>query len=170
MLSLNNSFAPVESLMESDLSEPETQEDEEIRVLLVEDVTSDALLTRIVLESADIPFSLSRMKNGSDVLSHLRMGRLAFPSELPDLIILDLGLPDMDGFEIMAEMVHMPASIRAIPIVIVTAQKDFEYICQSYPLYFMSYINKPCGTEEIKRILTMVRDWKKKNSRNEQTG
>lgn len=131
-----------------------------INVLLVEDVESDALLTQRALEKTQIPFSLSNIKYGTKILSLLNISQRVCPEECPDLILLDLGLPDMDGFEVLSEMSQMSAAIRSIPIVVLTSHKQFEYIRHSYPLYMMAYINKPCAVPEIKSVLEQVRRWK----------
>lgn len=130
----------------------------QLNILLVEDVQSDAMLTRIALDATKIPYNLSKVKRGDDVLPRLTINRVACPSELPDIIMLDLGLPVMDGFEILAEMAALPASIRHIPIVILTGHKHFEYLCNTYPyLHIIGYVSKPCPVEEIQRLLLQAR-------------
>src|SRR5690349_10773277 len=78
--------------------------DDHIHILLVEDVPSDALLTRIALERTNIPFALSKIGRGDEVISRLCISQRICPSQVPDLIMLDLGLPGMDGFEILSEL------------------------------------------------------------------
>lgn len=137
-----------------------TQE-EYVNILLVEDIYHDALLTTIAIEATNIPFSLCKIKRGDEVLSKLRLSKRICPSETPDVIILDLGLPGMDGFEVLSEMAHMSSSIRSIPIVLLTAHQNFEYIQKTYPLYIMAYLNKPCKTESINKILLEILALKK---------
>ncbi|MGE3713284.1 MAG: response regulator [Alphaproteobacteria bacterium] len=127
-------------------------------IMLVEDVYADAMLTRIAIEASRIPANISKIARGNEVVSKLRYGRMCYPSRLPDLIILDLGLPGMDGFEILNEMANLPSSLRAIPIVIVTAHKDFDYLRSTYPLYILDYIQKPCDSAHMRRILRFVRE------------
>lgn len=127
-----------------------------LNVLMVEDVYSDAMIIKIALDTTKIPFELSKIRRGDAVLPHLSISRMI--SELPDLILMDLGLPGMDGFEVLAEMGALPASIRHIPIVILTAHKHFEYIQDTYPsLHIIGYMNKPCSATDIKPFLLRAR-------------
>lgn len=135
-------------------------DEEEVKILLVEDTYSDVLLTRISLEATKVPFSLSKIMRGDEVISRLSISQLCCPSEIPDLIMLDLGLPGMDGFEILAEMAQMPASVRSIPIVILTAHKHFGYVSKTYPLCVMAYLTKPCNSGELREILNRVKNLK----------
>lgn len=59
--------------------------------------------------------------------------------------------------DVMEELSQMPALIRSIPIVILTGHEHFEYIKNTYPICVMSYINKPCHTEELKNVLMRVK-------------
>lgn len=126
-------------------------------ILLVEDVFSDAALTRIALEATGISHTLSRIKSGDEVLAHLGVRRRLPHQPLPDVILLDLGLPMMDGFEVLAEMMQASPEIRSVPIVILTAHQHFEYLRSVYPfLCIMDYINKPCSPPDMRRILSHV--------------
>lgn len=130
--------------------------DDSLHVLMVEDEYSDAMLIKIALDAARIPYELSKIRRGDAVLPHLKISRMV--SELPDLLLMDLGLPGMDGFEILAEMAALPAAIRHIPIVILTAHKHFEYIRSSYPsLHIIGYLNKPCTASGIKQFMVQAR-------------
>lgn len=137
-------------------------DDKAIRILLAEDNGSDALLTRIALSSTSIPFTLSTVKKGTEVLSRLKFDLNFCTSQLPDLILLDLGLPEIDGFELLSEFSRMSPTIRSLPIVVLTAHKHFDYIKHSYPLCIAAYINKPCKSEELEDILVRVRSWKER--------
>lgn len=125
-------------------------------ILLVEDALSDALLTRLALDECNVPYRLCTLRKGSHVLPFLATCGV----ELPDLIMLDLGLPEMDGFEILAGIAENPAALRAIPIVILTNHPNFEYIKQNYPLCIMDYINKPCRAEDMRGLLSRVSQWR----------
>lgn len=128
-----------------------------LTILLAEDLYADAMLTKIALDATRMPYALSRIRYGNEVLSHLRARKRLCPGELPDLILLDLGLPGMDGFDILADLTQAPADIRAIPLVILTAHQHFEYLRKAYPsLHILDYITKPCASEKMKAILMRV--------------
>lgn len=135
-----------------------TEWDEPLEIMMVEDVRADAMLTKIAIESANFPHHITKVTKGDEVVSKLRNGRMCHPSRTPDLIILDLGLPGMDGFDILNEMANLPSSLRSIPIVIVTMHDQFQYLKSTYPLYILGYIKKPCATEEMLSILARVRE------------
>ena len=74
---------------------------------------------------------------------------------IADLIILDLGLPGKNGFDILSEIAEAPPSLKAIPIVILTNFPDFEYLSvEHYDLPFIKYLKKPCEVHELKNILS----------------
>jgi CheY-like chemotaxis protein len=107
-------------------------------ILLVEDSVADALLTKKALDHLGLGYRLTYLSKGSEVMPYL----LSRKDKKPDLMILDLGLPDISGFDIMDELAEMPASIRDVPIVIVTGYDDFGYIRQNDRLLIRDYVYK----------------------------
>jgi len=132
-------------------------DDRPVDILLVEDTTSDALLLRLALDAARIPYSLRTLRNGDEVLPLLAYEAKSGNRGLPDLIMLDLGLPCMNGFEILEELATADRRLRAVPIVILTGYEDFDYVRRSYNLYVPAYINKPCNPEKIREALGFIR-------------
>jgi len=118
-------------------------------ILLVEDSFSDALLTRFSLDATHIPYKLSTLHKGTQVLPYLNKYR----RELPDLILLDLGMPGMDGFEVLDGLATFPPAIRSIPVVILTAYSHFDYVPANYPASIVRYLNKPCDAQEMREVL-----------------
>lgn len=124
-----------------------------LQILLVEDLPADALLIKIALDGTGIPYEISRLRRGSEVIPSLRMSHTFNPADLPDLILLDLGLPDTSGFEVLEEMAKLQPSLRAVPIVILTAHEHFDYLCKTDMLCIRSYVRKPCSSDEMREIL-----------------
>lgn len=106
--------------------------------LLVEDSRPDALLIKIALESLGLGYNLIHLERGVDVIPYL----LADNDNKPDLLILDLGLPDLSGFDILEYLAALPAKMRDFPIVIVTGYEDFGYICNNPVLLIKGYVQK----------------------------
>ncbi len=132
-------------------------EAQKLNILLVEDTNADALLTRIAIEETEIPCRISRMARGDNVLPGLLAKQRLCPTEIPDVILLDLGLPGMDGFEILAELSSMSPLLRSIPIIILTAYENFEYISRNYPLCVVAHLSKPCHSADVKTALSRIR-------------
>lgn len=126
-----------------------------MNIWLIEDTISDALLARFSMDATKIPYQLTTLHRGYQLMQHLDNKNKA----KPDVIILDLGLPDMDGFEILAHLAEVKASIKAIPIVILTGQKHFEYIQSAYPLSIFAYVNKPCNDEDMREVLLRIQSY-----------
>lgn len=125
---------------------------EPIDIVLVEDTFSDELLTRITLDTSNIPYRMVTLDKGDKVIPYLVECR----HTLPDLIMLDLGLPGMDGFELFASLSEMRCTIRQIPIVVLTAYENFEYIRENYPFSIMDYLRKPLNVEKTQHILKTI--------------
>ncbi len=111
-------------------------------ILLVEDNPGDVELTRESLEMAGMSTNLHVVPDGIEAMAFLhRQGHYAGVPR-PDLILLDLNLPKMDGREVLAQ-VKTDEDLRVIPIVVLTTSRADEDILQSYKLNANSYIGKP---------------------------
>jgi chemotaxis family two-component system response regulator Rcp1 len=125
------------------LSEPNPEQ----TIWLVEDNPQDALLIKKSLQRTDATYRLTHLTRGDELLNRL------MNSSTPDLIMLDLGLPGLNGFDTLEEISKMSARIRSIPIVILTGYKDFDYIDRNFPLCIQGYWNKPCCSKQLKGLL-----------------
>ena len=116
-----------------------------IKVLIVEDETSISNFISTTLKSNGYTTIVS--PNGKDALSMI-------PSHCPDIILLDLGLPDMDGMEILKEL----RKWSGIPVIIVSARSDEQEKVMALDAGADDYITKPFGTSELlARIRTALR-------------
>jgi CheY-like chemotaxis protein len=125
-----------------------------LKILLVEDNDSDAELTRVVLDTLDIPYMLQHLRRGSEVVPYLvRQGRWS-NEPAPDLILLDLGLPGEDGFEVLSDIAAMHGAIHAIPIVVLTGYEQFSYLKKVYEGRIADYLTKPCNPDKLRRLMS----------------
>lgn len=124
-----------------------------LNILLVEDSKSDAAYMRIMLENTNVAYTMDLIDKGKDVVPYLLKKRGFFNETLPDLILLDLGLPYKDGFEVLSDLTLLSGNIRSIPIVIITGYENFAYIKNTHDLYIFDYITKPCEVEGLRKIL-----------------
>lgn len=124
-------------------------------ILLVEDEPGDQELTRRALLSGNIKKDLYVVKDGEEALDYLyRRGRYTegewFP--LPDLILLDLNLPRLDGRQFLTHIKADP-DFRRIPVIVLTTSQDEKDIQQSYEIGANSYVVKPVTVERIMKLV-----------------
>lgn len=114
-------------------------------ILLVEDDPADQELARRALTGDVLDTDLRIVSDGSEAMDYLyRQGSYADPasSPRPDLILLDLNMPRMDGRQVLARVRHDP-DLRRIPVVVLTTSSDEDDVSRSYDLGCNSYITKP---------------------------
>ncbi len=132
-----------------------------IDIVLAEDSIGDQCLTEIALKKTNIPHYLTTYRNGDLLLPALVEQREQNKKLLPDLLLLDIGLPGRNGIDILAELAQSSPSIRSIPIVILTNYSDLEYICSKQNnLFIVSYLRKPCDPAILKIIMENIRRYK----------
>ncbi len=132
-------------------------------ILLVEDDPSDVTLTKMALRSAEIPHHLHNAANGKEVLGCLNGQCAPEFNRTPDVVLLDLSLPDKNGFEILAEISALPNRYRSLPFVILTGSEHYRYITHTYDLWMPAYLTKPCTAEKMKEAFSAVNAPRKRN-------
>lgn len=126
-----------------------------LEILLVEDSPADVGLTRVALEVAATTTRLSDVGDGVEAMDFLkRRGRHA-NAPRPDLILLDLNMPRMDGRELLA-MIKADEELRDIPVVILTTSSADTDIKACYKSHCNCYITKPVELDDFLRILQSV--------------
>jgi CheY-like chemotaxis protein len=129
-----------------------------VEILLVEDDDGDAFLTENALRAGGVPFALHVVPTGEDGLDYLyRRGEYA-DAPRPDLVLLDLHLPGIDGKEVLHEL-KQHASFRRIPIVVLTSSRAESDILRSYNLYANAYMVKPGDPSIFERLATSLQDY-----------
>lgn len=129
-----------------------------IEILLIEDSPSDANLTMQSLQQAKITNRLHWVEEGEAAMDFLyRRGNYA-DAPRPDLIVLDLNLPGMDGQEILAE-VKADADLRRIPVVILTTSSNEEDVLRSYDLNANCYVTKPFNVQQFIQVVQLISDF-----------
>jgi CheY-like chemotaxis protein len=125
-----------------------------IEVLLVEDDPGDVQLTREAFEEHKVRNRLTVVSDGVDALAYLRRDPSVYPDAVrPDLILLDLNLPRVDGREVLQEIKADP-ELRRIPVVVLTTSQADEDIVRSYNLHANAYVTKPV---DFDRFIAVVR-------------
>jgi CheY-like chemotaxis protein len=125
-----------------------------IEVLLVEDDPGDVQLTKEAFEEHKVRNRLTVVSDGVDALAYLRRDPSVYPDAVrPDLILLDLNLPRVDGREVLQEIKGDP-ELRRIPVVVLTTSQADEDIVRSYNLHANAYVTKPV---DFDRFISVVR-------------
>jgi chemotaxis family two-component system response regulator Rcp1 len=133
-------------------------------VLLVEDSPGDVRLTREAFRSASAPIRLHVATDGVEALAFLKKEGLCVVSPRPDLILLDLNMPRMDGREVLA-YIKADNSLKTIPTIILTVSDAESDIAKSYELNASCYLTKPGQLEEFEKLVKSVSDFWLKNAR-----
>lgn len=121
-----------------------------INILLVEDNPDDVELTIHALKKNNIVNPIAVMRDGQEALDYLfYRGKYAGAAHsLPNVILLDLKLPKVDGIEILQKIKH-DRRLKLIPVVVLTSSKEESDVIRSYDLGVNSYIRKPVDFEQF---------------------
>ena len=129
-----------------------------VEILLVEDNPSDVVLTQIAMRQCKIANNLQVASDGEEALALLRgQGKFA-GAPRPDLILLDLNLPRMDGRELLSAIKSDP-TLQAIPVVVLTTSGEERDVVQSYALHANAYIAKPIDMDQFVKIVKAIDDF-----------
>ncbi|MFN6518818.1 MAG: response regulator [Nostoc sp. CreGUA01] len=129
-----------------------------IEILLVEDSPSDANLTIKGFLNARIANNLHWVEDGESAMNYL-LSQGEFADALrPDLILLDLNLPGMDGREVLTAIKSDP-NLKSIPVVVITTSNDEQDILRSYNLSANCYVTKPIDIYQFIQVLQLIKDF-----------
>ena len=129
-----------------------------IEILLVEDDPGDVLMTREALEDSKVINNLHVVDNGEEAVAFLRQENGHGGAPRPDLVLLDLNLPRLDGREVLAQVKNDP-DLRRIPVVVLTTSEAEEDVLRSYDLHANAYVTKPVDFESFAAVVRQVDDF-----------
>ena len=127
-------------------------------VLLVEDNENDVELTQRALQKEGLHVNLQHVWNGEECMSYLRREGDYADKPWPDMVLLDLNLPVMDGREVLAEIVR-DESLRRIPVVILTTSAADADLLRMYELRCNAYIVKPVDFDQFREVIRSLGDF-----------
>jgi CheY-like chemotaxis protein len=127
-------------------------------VLLVEDNDDDVYLTQRAFKAAKFIVNLHHVNNGRKCMAFLRKQPPYADAPTPDLILLDLNMPVMDGREVLAEIVKDEA-LRHLPVIVLTTSYEAEDVQKMYKLRCNSYITKPVDFEKFVEAVRKLEDY-----------
>lgn len=127
-------------------------------VLLVEDTEADAHLTRLAFLEGRFHVDLHHVVDGIDALAFLRREERWANAPRPDLILLDLNMPRMDGREFLAE-IKKDDDLAAIPVVVLTTSEVQRDVMASYRNGAAGYIVKPLDMDQFIKAIQGLEDY-----------
>jgi chemotaxis family two-component system response regulator Rcp1 len=129
-----------------------------IQVLLVEDSPGDVRLTQEAFREANRAIHLNVATDGVEAMAFLRQEGTYRNAPRPDLILLDLNLPKMDGREVLAH-IKEDAGLKTIPTVILTTSDAEADIVKSYQLQANCYLTKPVQLDAFESLVKSINDF-----------
>ncbi len=127
----------------------------EIKILLVEDNPGDVRLTKEALRTSLAPYHCHTVSDGVEALEFLTKESGSPGHFRPDLILLDLNLPRMDGRELLGR-IKSHDKLKSIPVIVLTTSDDKSDIAQTYELHANCYILKPIDFGEFMRVFEAI--------------
>jgi chemotaxis family two-component system response regulator Rcp1 len=124
-------------------------------ILLVEDRPGDIRLTREAFHHRGTPLRLYHAWNGIEAMSFLRHEGVYADRPRPDLILLDLDMPVMDGRETLARIKGDPY-LMAIPTIILTTSDSEADVSLCYMLHANCYLQKPANWDAFEQLVTRI--------------
>jgi chemotaxis family two-component system response regulator Rcp1 len=129
-----------------------------VEVLLIEDSPGDVRLTREAFRDANLSVRLHVAEDGVEAMAFLRREGTHDEAPRPDLILLDLNLPKMDGREVLA-LIKKDEKFRTIPTVILTTSEAESDIVKSYQLQANAYLSKPVQLDAFESLVKSISDF-----------
>jgi len=129
-----------------------------IEILLVEDNPGDARLALESFKESKIRNALHWVQDGVEALAFMRRQGRYTNEPRPDVILLDLNMPKMDGRRVLAE-IKSDDDLKRIPVVILTISKSEEDILKTYNLHANCYITKPLDLDQFMKVIRSIEDF-----------
>ena len=123
-----------------------------VEILLIDDSPSDALLTKEALKHGTTPNNFHHVKDGPSAMAYLqRRGEFAAATR-PDLVLLDLDMPGMDGRDVL-RAIRSDDALKNLTVVVLTTSSAREDIASAYELLANCYITKPVDMKEFAQAM-----------------
>jgi CheY-like chemotaxis protein len=144
---------------------------EETVILLVEDEEDDVLLIKNAFSQAKIPNPLHVVWNGQEAIAYL-MGAGAYANReeypLPDLMLLDLKMPRVNGFEVLEWLKQQPG-LAALRVLVLTSSENLHDVNRAYQLGANSFLVKPLDFQDVIQLSRLIQEFWLKASKSPET-
>ena len=129
-----------------------------VEILLVEDNPGDARLAIEALKGARVRNNMHVVRDGVEAMAFVRRENQYADAPRPDLILLDLNLPQRNGYEVLAEIKEDP-DLKRIPVVVLTTSEAEEDILRTYDLHANCYITKPINLDRFIEVVRTIEEF-----------
>ena len=129
-----------------------------MEILLVDDNPGDVRLTAEALKDGEVENRLHTAKDGMEAIAFLRRKGRYIDAPRPDLILLDLNMPRMNGRQVLAE-IKEDSALKHIPVIILTGSRDMDDIVRMYDLDANCYVTKPIDFEQFTMMVKSITDF-----------
>lgn len=133
-------------------------QDRSLEILLVEDNLGDIRILTEALKEVGWTGQVEVVRDGSEALEYLRRQGRHKNARRPDLVLLDLNLPRMDGLEVLAQ-IKPDSSLRPIPVVMLSSSDNDQDVTTAYELHANSYVVKPPDFNGLVRALRSILEY-----------
>jgi CheY-like chemotaxis protein len=123
-----------------------------VDIHLADDNEDDVLLVKLAFEQAKMMNIVNAVGDGDEALAYLRREGKYKDAALPGLIMLDINMPRMNGFEVLREIKADPA-LKHLPVVMLTTSKQDQDVINSYAGGACSFVTKPVGLTEFREAV-----------------
>ncbi|WP_445747884.1 response regulator [Polaribacter sp.] len=127
-------------------------------ILLVEDNEGDILLTTEAFEESNINSKISVARNGQEALDFLYKTGNFLNAEKPDLILLDINMPILNGHEVL-EKIKNDSELKKIPVIMLTTSSNQQDIDRAYKNHANSYITKPIEIQDFLETIQKIEEF-----------
>ncbi len=126
-----------------------------VRILVVDDDPGDVLMIEEALATSDVEKVIDVVGDGQEAMEFLRREGRHTGAQRPDVILLDLNMPRMDGRQVLGE-VKGDRDLRTIPIVVLTTSNADTDIISSYTLQANAYVTKPIDLDDFNDVVHRI--------------
>lgn len=125
-------------------------------LLLVEDNEGDIVLTKEAFEERNLVHEITVVRDGEEAIDFLKEASIS--DKLPNLILLDVNLPRMNGHEVL-KFIKSSNELKHIPVIMLTTSSSPSDILKGYQNYVNGYITKPADADEFLAIVSDIEDF-----------